>query len=48
MPKDLTWNQLKQDFVVNDAITLSGSDILLNISKVTGDNYQGERILILY
>lgn len=39
MPKDLTWNQLKQDLIDSSAITLSGTDIVISIGKVTGDTY---------
>lgn len=39
MPKDLTWNQLKQELADTSAITLSGTDIVISIGKTTGDTY---------
>lgn len=39
MPKDLTWNQLRQALTLSGAIYLSGTDVLINVSQITGDTY---------
>lgn len=39
MPSDITWNQLQTDIGVSGAIQISGSNVLINVSLITGDTY---------
>lgn len=39
MPKDLSWNQVQTEIAVTGAIQMSGANIVINASLLTGDTY---------